>query len=140
MASFRFFLIATKFMLGSNVALPAICLCISRHLELLGSSRSFMIDNKAARNRRLLELFLCYVVPVIYVGLRSYSALCLIHSVSLKFALEPVSQDHRFDLVKDYGCSPSIHNSSLPLALIWIPPLILCGITLMFSCSFSHLF
>ena len=57
-------------MLGCNVALPAAFLCISRRLELLGSSRTFSMDTKAIRNRRLLELFLCYVVPVIYVGLR----------------------------------------------------------------------
>ena len=57
-------------MLGSNVALPAIFLCISSKLELLGSSRTFSTDGKAFQNRRLLDLFLCYVLPVIYVGLR----------------------------------------------------------------------
>lgn len=53
------------------------------------------------------------------------------------FALfvDPVSQDHRFDLAKEYGCSPSIHNSWLALAFIWIPPLILCSITLAISCT-----
>lgn len=56
-----------------------------------------------------------------------------------KFVSDPVSQDHRFDLAKDYGCSPSIHNSLPTLALIWIPPLVLCAITFAFSCT-SNLF
>lgn len=51
-----------------------------------------------------------------------------------------MSQDHRFDLAKEYGCSPSIHNSSLALAFIWIPPIILCSITLAASCTCSILF
>ena len=73
--------LATKFMLGCNIALPAAFLCVSRKLELLGSSRTFSMDSKTVWNRRLLELFLCYVVPVIYVALRTSSDVNSFHII-----------------------------------------------------------
>nr|ANB67027.1 pheromone receptor [Agrocybe salicacicola] len=87
--------IVTKLMLGANIALPGAFLCISRHLELVSSSRMISLDKKVIRNRTILDLTLCYAIPILYMS------------------LHVVAQDHRFDLVKNFGCSASIHPSTL---------------------------
>ncbi|KAF8060136.1 pheromone A receptor-domain-containing protein [Lyophyllum atratum] len=100
--------IVTKLLLGASVALPGACLCISRGLELASSSRPIANDPKSQTRRVLLEFILCYIVPLLYMTLHF------------------VSQDHRFDLIQDYGCSASVHPSTLGLTIMWLPPIILC--------------
>ena len=63
--------VVTKFMLGTKIALPAAFLCIARELELASSSRTYSSDEKAVRIRRILEFFFCYLIPVIYMVLRT---------------------------------------------------------------------
>nr|AVI69651.1 pheromone receptor [Cyclocybe aegerita] len=87
--------IVTKLMLGANIALPGAFLCISRQLELVSSTRTISLDKKVIRNRTILDLTLCYAIPILYMS------------------LHVVAQDHRFDLVKNFGCSASIHPSTL---------------------------
>ena len=43
-----------------------------------------------------------------------------------------VVQDHRFDLVENLGCSASVDPSAVGISLIWIPPLFLCTMGLIF--------
>ena len=62
----------TKLVLGANVALPGAFLCISRHLELISSKRKIDTDLKTIRNRTLLEVLFCYIIPVIYMALRTW--------------------------------------------------------------------
>ncbi|TFK32934.1 pheromone A receptor-domain-containing protein [Crucibulum laeve] len=112
--------IVTKLLLGANMALPGACLCISRHLELISSTRTFSSEPRAVRNRMFIDLFLCYILPIIYMF------------------LHVISQDRRFDLVTDYGCSASIHHSTPALMLMWGPPLLLCIITFLFSGRAVH--
>ncbi|KAF5378592.1 hypothetical protein D9615_007161 [Tricholomella constricta] len=107
--------IVTKLLLGATVALPGACLSISRRLELASSNRSISNDPKTQTRRLLLEFVLCYIIPLMYM------------------ALHFVTQDHRFDLVKDYGCSASIHPSTLGLTVMWLPPMILCLASLILS-------
>ncbi|KAF4623146.1 hypothetical protein D9613_002290 [Agrocybe pediades] len=97
----------TKLLLGVNVALPAAILCIARELELVTSYRKISTDQIVIRNRMILELVLCYVVPVTYMSLHI------------------VIQDRRFDLVRDYGCSASSHPSTVAFLILWLPPLII---------------
>ncbi|KAF9555100.1 STE3-domain-containing protein [Agrocybe pediades] len=107
--------IVTKLLLGVNVALPAAILCIARELELVTSYRKISTDQIVIRNRMILELVLCYVVPVIYMSLHI------------------VIQDRRFDLVRDYGCSASSHPSTVAFLILWIPPLIISAGALVLS-------
>ncbi|KAF8154019.1 pheromone A receptor-domain-containing protein [Crassisporium funariophilum] len=105
----------TKLMLGANIALPGAFLCIARQLELVSSTRTFSFDPKVLRNRMFLEVLLCYILPVIYMSLHL------------------ITQDHRFDLVKDLGCSASIHPSTPAFMLTWIPLLLLCSVSFVLS-------
>ena len=66
----KYHLPVTKFTLGANIALPGALVCISRQLELVSSSRTIHSDPRVVRNRTILELFLCYVVPMMYMSLR----------------------------------------------------------------------
>ncbi|KAF8239195.1 STE3-domain-containing protein [Tricholoma matsutake] len=112
--------IVTKLLLATMVAISGAILCMSYRLELLSSTRPISVDPKSQRNRLLIDFVFCYVVPVIYM------------------VMHFVVQDHRFDLVKDMGCSASIHPSSPALILMWIPPLIICSISLYFSTRAMH--
>nr|QQL12038.1 mating-type protein STE3.s1 [Hypsizygus marmoreus] len=107
--------LVTKLLLGAQMALPGACLCISRRLELVASTRPISNDPKSQRNRLLIEFLFCYIIPVMYM------------------ALHLIAQDHRFDLVKDIGCSASIHPSTPVLILIWVPPIIICAISFILS-------
>lgn len=100
--------IVTKLLVGATVALPGACLSISHRLELASSNRTIPNDPKSQTRRILLEFVLCYIVPLIYM------------------ALHFISQDHRFDLIRDHGCSASVHPSTLGLTIMWLPPIILC--------------
>ena len=43
-----------------------------------------------------------------------------------------VVQDHRFDLVENLGCSASADVSVVGFSLIWIPPFLICSISIVF--------
>ena len=64
---------------------------------------------------------------------------CICESRDLIYYPSPdcIVQDHRFDLVQDFGCSASVHPSSPALILIWLPPLIICSISFYFSGRFA---
>ncbi|KAF9522499.1 STE3-like pheromone receptor [Crepidotus variabilis] len=62
--------IVTKLMLGANIALPGAFLCIARDLEHASSSRPYVFPKSTIRNQTILELVLCYVIPLIYMLLR----------------------------------------------------------------------
>ncbi|KAG6899199.1 hypothetical protein C0993_012365 [Termitomyces sp. T159_Od127] len=115
--------IVTKLLVGATVALPGAFLSIARRLELVSSARHISEGSKGQKSLVTLEFILCYIVPLIYM------------------CLHFVVQDHRFDLVQDYGCSASIHPSVVGLTLMWLPPIVLCCASL-FLCgaSIAHLF
>ncbi|KAG6886020.1 hypothetical protein C0992_004730 [Termitomyces sp. T32_za158] len=92
--------IVTKLLVGVTVALPGAFLSIARQLELVSSTRRISEESKGRKSRVMLEFILCYIVPLIYM------------------CLHFVVQDHRFDLIEDYGCSASIHPSAVGLTLI----------------------
>lgn len=72
--------LVTKFLLGANIALPGALLSITLRLELVSSSRTLFTDKKVTRNRTILELVLCYVVPLLYMSLREYElTLTMLH-------------------------------------------------------------
>lgn len=44
------------------------------------------------------------------------------------FCADFVVQNHRFEIVQDFGCQAAIYPSTLAIILIWFPPLLLCSI------------
>ena len=60
-------------MLGANLALPAAFLCVSRQLELLSSTRTIPFRPTVVRNWLMFDIFMCYLLPIIYILLRAFN-------------------------------------------------------------------
>ncbi|KZT68611.1 hypothetical protein DAEQUDRAFT_671191 [Daedalea quercina L-15889] len=108
--------IGTKLLLGVRLAVPATCLCLSnrvRHLLTTG-------DAKGGIGILSFDLTMCIIVPIIYM------------------ALHIIVQGHRFNLTKNFGCSPAVYNTIPALFLVWLPPLILSMFAIMLACITTY--
>lgn len=102
--------IATKLILGAVMALAASGLCIMRKLEHAASNRPLHSDFKARRNWVILEISLCVIAPLLFM------------------VWHCVFQNHRFDILRDYGCAASVYPSAASV-IMWVPPLVCCVLT-----------
>lgn len=66
--------IVTKLLLATIVAVSGAVLCISYRLEFLSSSRLISVDPKSQRNRMLIDVIFCYIIPIIYMAIRTFPA------------------------------------------------------------------
>ncbi|KAF8646439.1 hypothetical protein AX16_007215 [Volvariella volvacea WC 439] len=112
--------IVTKLTVASKVGIPGAALASLLELERLASDRPISNDPRSRTLRILRDVFLCYAFPLLI--------LCIHFAV----------QDHRFDVVKDYGCFPSTHPSNPPLVLIMGPPFLLTTIAVLTWCLIIH--
>lgn len=97
--------ITTKLQVGTNMALPACCLCICIHLERIASVRQVATSHSDKIRRVIFDAIICWVIPMVYM------------------ALHYVVQGHRFDIVENFGCRPTVYVSIPAVFLIWIPPI-----------------
>ncbi|KAF7421281.1 hypothetical protein PC9H_011803 [Pleurotus ostreatus] len=100
--------IATKITIGATFALPAALFCLCMHLERVSSIRQVNTCVQDKRRRQTIDSLLCFGVPAIFM------------------ALHYVVQGHRFDIIQEFGCRPTIYVSIVALFLMWIPPLLFC--------------
>lgn len=107
--------IVTKLQIGATMALPACCLCLCIHLERIASVREVGTQKRLQRLRRLFDFSLCWLLPMVYM------------------ALHYVVQGHRYDIVEDLGCRPATYNSLQSIFLVWVPPLIVVVLTLVYA-------
>ncbi|KAI0350979.1 fungal pheromone STE3G-protein-coupled receptor [Trametes cingulata] len=107
--------ITTRIIIGAGMALPAACMCISIHLAQVASVSRVQSSRADKRRRQLIELVLCFGVPLLWMGLH-YTV-----------------QGHRFDIIEDYGCRPNTYISIPAIFLIWVPPLIFSAVTFVYS-------
>ncbi|KAI6110417.1 GPCR fungal pheromone mating factor [Pisolithus croceorrhizus] len=97
--------ITTKLQIGTNMALPACCLCICIHLERIASVRQVSTSHSDKMRRMIFDAMICWMIPIVYM------------------ALHYVVQGHRFDIVEDFGCRPTVYVSIPAIFLIWVPPI-----------------
>jgi len=97
------------------MALPSASLCITMHLASIASLRSTMETRHDRRRRKIMELCLCVVLP------------CVI------MALQYVVQGHRYDIVEDIGCVPNVYYSWPALVVIYVPPLAVAVVSLVYA-------
>ncbi|KAA1466863.1 STE3-domain-containing protein [Dentipellis sp. KUC8613] len=123
--------IATKLLLGAMVAVPGAFLCICRHLEFATSRRE--VAEKANRLRQsIFEVSLCIVSPIVYMALRK-SGRFVSHTTAAHWHFaDTIVQDHRFSIVQDLGCQAAVYNYLPALILVWLPPLLLSLISLLY--------
>ncbi|CAL1697581.1 unnamed protein product [Somion occarium] len=107
--------ITTKLMIGASSAIPAAALCICKYLELVASGRVVRLMHDDHRRRRIFELAMCILVPVVLM------------------ALHYVVQGHRFDIVEAIGCQPATYYSVPAVFIVWFPPLLLSTITFVYA-------
>ncbi|KAI0632775.1 STE3-domain-containing protein [Trametes polyzona] len=103
--------IVTRVLLASQLAMPGSALALVLKL------RRCALGQETIRKVPTLttDLMLCLILPIVYV---------IIHIIV---------QPHRFDLTTDFGCSASIHTSLLSIIFIWIPPMLLCILTVLYA-------
>ena len=65
-------LTATKLMIGASHAIPAAAMCVCKHLELVASGRVVRLTHDEQRQRKFLELFMCFGLPIILMALRAF--------------------------------------------------------------------
>lgn len=96
--------ITTKLQVGANMALPGCCLCICIHLERIASVRQARTSHSDKIRHMIFDATLCWMLPAVYM------------------ALHYVVQGHRFDIIEDFGCRPTVYVSIPAVFLIWVPP------------------
>ncbi|KAJ7085450.1 pheromone A receptor-domain-containing protein [Mycena belliarum] len=110
--------IVTNLLLGAAVALPSACVSSARAVELLSSQRKIYPNTYSRRIHLLIDVALCFVLPLLYM--------------TLHFAV----QEHRFDLVRSLGCSASVQRSTPAMLVMILPPAFL-GITALALCVWT---
>ncbi|KAJ7195170.1 GPCR fungal pheromone mating factor, partial [Mycena pura] len=110
--------IVTKLKIGANTALPSCCLCLGLQLYAIAGS---LKTPKRGGGGVAMDLSLCWGLPI------------------LTMALHYIVQGHRFDVIEDFGCRPTIYISLLSLLLVDLPAvvvsllaLIYCGLALFY--------
>ncbi|KAG8724882.1 a-factor receptor [Ceratobasidium sp. 395] len=96
--------ISTKFMIGLSVGITAASLCINRRLYyIITDPTRGSVSNSGTKHNLTIDLLLGIGLP------------------ALVMALHYIVQDHRFDILEDYGCWPVTYNTllSVPLVLFW---------------------
>ncbi|KAI0370949.1 STE3-domain-containing protein [Pilatotrama ljubarskyi] len=103
--------IVTRVLLAAQFALPGSALALVLKL------RRCALGQETIRKGSTLttDLMLCLILPIVYI------------------ILHVIVQPHRFDLSTDFGCTVSIHTSSLAIIFMWIPPLLLCITTFVYA-------
>ncbi len=108
-------------MVGSTVALPSSIFCLCVNLERIASLREVRSTNAERRRRKIFDCVLCFVVPAVYMALRKWAYLWC-SSLDDESLSDYVVQGHRFDIVENFGCRPTIYISIASIFIIWIPP------------------
>ncbi|KAH8984399.1 pheromone A receptor-domain-containing protein [Lactarius deliciosus] len=108
--------ISSVVLLGAMVALPGAFLCVSRRLEATTSVRQ--TEGKHDKTHRtIFEAIMCLLFPVVFMSLHT------------------LVQDRRFLIVKDLGCQVAVHNSVPALIIVWLPPLCISTVTILYCLS-----
>ncbi|KAJ7212693.1 Rcb2.42, partial [Mycena pura] len=115
--------ITTKLQIGATMSLPACCLALCVHLERIASVRQVRTSADQKHRRMLFDLAMCWGLPII------------------SMAFHYIVQGHRFDVVEDFGCIPTIYVSFAAVFLLYFPILLVVLLTLAFaSVALYHFF
>ncbi|TFK32932.1 pheromone A receptor-domain-containing protein [Crucibulum laeve] len=115
--------IYTKIQVGATMALPACCLCLCIHLERIASVRQVGTTLQQKRRQMIFDTMMCWILPMVHM------------------ALHYIVQGHRFDILEDFGCRASIYQSVPSILLVWMLPMLVVALTLVFAgLSLVHFF
>jgi len=101
--------ISTKFMIGTNFAIPAASLVIIRRLYHIRVDSVKMVNLTTAEKRRAVYVDLAIGMGIPVAGM----------------ILHYIPQGHRFNILEDLGCWPHTHNDWVAYVLVFIPPILI---------------
>ncbi|KIJ64368.1 hypothetical protein HYDPIDRAFT_154822 [Hydnomerulius pinastri MD-312] len=107
--------ITTKIIIGANSALPIATMCVCKHLELVSSNRRVRFDHVDRRRRIIFDSLMCFGLPLIFM------------------ALHYVVQGHRYDILENFGCQPTVYFSVPAIFIVYVPPLAFSLATLVYA-------
>lgn len=107
--------ISTKVFIGASVGIPAAGLCISRRLYKIAVIKSVTVTREDKRRAVLVDLGIAVGLP------------------AMVMALHYVVQGHRFDILEDVGCWPSIYNTLPAYFLVFMWPTLLGCVSFIYS-------
>ncbi|QRV83678.1 STE3-type pheromone receptor [Ceratobasidium sp. AG-Ba] len=95
--------ISSKLIIGMNVGITTASLCINRRLFKI--SRISQSSMTMTRSDILVDLFIGIGIPII------------------EMAVHFIVQDHRFDILEDYGCWPVVYHTLPSIFLVQLWPI-----------------
>ena len=117
---------------GAVIAFPAATLCISKHLEFITSGRFVALDKNQWR-RKCFELFMCIVLPCLWMFLCTSSGLVSCLNIANPCCQVYCFQAYRYDIVENFGCQSEYWASYVSVLILFIPPLVLEAVTLIYG-------
>ncbi|KAF8259094.1 pheromone A receptor-domain-containing protein [Lactarius quietus] len=107
--------IATRFIVGINVGIPAALLVISHRLFKI-ASRTATFSTRAEKRRALIiDLAIGLGIPLV------------------QMPLQLVVEGHRFDILEEIGCYPAVFNVTLAFPLVYTWPFVISVISAIYS-------
>ncbi|KAG8744460.1 hypothetical protein FRC10_010130 [Ceratobasidium sp. 414] len=110
--------IVTKLVIGGSIGLPASTLCICRYLAAVASPRHTIANAADRRRRMIFELLMTVGLPCVGMALHP---------------TDYIVQGHRFDILEDFGCTPTTYVSVAALFIVYLPPIVLSLGTLIYA-------
>ncbi|KAG8682528.1 a-factor receptor, partial [Ceratobasidium sp. 394] len=99
--------ISTKLLIGLSVGITAASLCINRKLYRISTIKS-VVDIRGSKKRDIIfDLSMGVGLPIFVM------------------ALHFIVQDHRYDILEDYGCWPVTYNTLLSIPLVFAWPVVI---------------
>ncbi|KAH7869350.1 GPCR fungal pheromone mating factor [Lentinula edodes] len=132
--------LVTKVLLGLVVAIPGACICISTRLARIHDDQKKKPSSK--RLQYILDGLFCFVIPVLYMCLRKFFYILVYRRVYLRaLGTDFIVQDHRFNILENFGCSASVYPANQAIVLMLLPPMLLGGVAFFSTSqsSFSNL-
>ncbi|EGO28761.1 hypothetical protein SERLADRAFT_406185 [Serpula lacrymans var. lacrymans S7.9] len=114
--------ISSKILLGAGVGIPAASLCISRRLYKIAVIKTVSTTRQDKVRALVIDLCISIGIPV------------------LVMILHYVVQGHRFDILENVGCYPTIYNTLPAYFLVFMWPSLLGCVSFVFSGLTLHAF
>ncbi|KAF8239165.1 STE3-domain-containing protein [Tricholoma matsutake] len=98
--------LTSRLFMGYNYAIPAASLCMTRRLYRVAVIRKVVVTQAEKRREIIVDLVLCFVIPVLFMG------------------LQLISEGHRFDIYEEFGCFFFNYNTTVGVVIMFVPPLL----------------
>ncbi|KAG8934305.1 a-factor receptor [Tulasnella sp. 417] len=107
--------LSTSLIIALNVAIPTSSLLITHRLYSIASIREVNVSKNDSRRAKYYEVILGVGLPVLAVIFRA------------------VVQGHRFDIVENVGCWPSIYVTPLTILMVFLPPILISLVSMVYA-------